>query len=106
MSSEKENVVGVSVDGKRIFIGEEFAEGANGGWREAMNPATGEVIAEVPECSEGDVDRAVTAPQRAFESGSIPRRPNGRTVPDAAQARRRPGRERGGACEDRVAQRG
>jgi acyl-CoA reductase-like NAD-dependent aldehyde dehydrogenase len=95
--------VGVSVDGKRIFIGEEFAEGANGGWREAMNPATGEVIAEVPECSEGDVDRAVTAPQRAFESGSIHA---GRTVPDAAQAHRRPGRERGGACEDRVAQRG
>jgi acyl-CoA reductase-like NAD-dependent aldehyde dehydrogenase len=65
------------VDEKRIFIGEEFAEGANGRWREVLNPATGEVIAEVPECSEGHVDRAVTAAQRAFESGSIPRRPNG-----------------------------
>jgi acyl-CoA reductase-like NAD-dependent aldehyde dehydrogenase len=32
-----------------------------------LNPATGEVIAEVPECTEEDVDEAVRAARSAFE---------------------------------------
>jgi acyl-CoA reductase-like NAD-dependent aldehyde dehydrogenase len=66
MSSE-ENVVGVSVDRKKIFVDGDFDEGANGEWREVLNPATGEVIAEVPECSAEDVDRAVRAARGAFD---------------------------------------
>jgi acyl-CoA reductase-like NAD-dependent aldehyde dehydrogenase len=59
--------VGVAVDRKRIFVGGEFVEGTKGEWRGVLDPATGEVIAEVPECSEEDVDGAVTAASRAFE---------------------------------------
>jgi acyl-CoA reductase-like NAD-dependent aldehyde dehydrogenase len=59
--------VDVSVARTKIFIDGEFTEGANGEWRKVLNPATGEVIAEVPECSAEDVDRAVGAARRAFE---------------------------------------
>jgi acyl-CoA reductase-like NAD-dependent aldehyde dehydrogenase len=59
--------VGVAVDRKKIFVGGEFVEGTKGEWRGVLNPATGEVIAEVPECSEEDVDGAVQAASRAFE---------------------------------------
>jgi acyl-CoA reductase-like NAD-dependent aldehyde dehydrogenase len=59
--------VGVAVDGKKIFVGGEFVEGTKGEWRRVLNPATGEVIAEVPECSEEDVVGAVQAASRAFE---------------------------------------
>jgi acyl-CoA reductase-like NAD-dependent aldehyde dehydrogenase len=59
--------VGVAVDREKIFVGGEFIEEADGGWREVLNPATGKAIAEVPECSAEDVDRAVGAPRRAFE---------------------------------------
>ena len=57
----------VSVARKKIFIDGEFTEGADGEWRKVLNPATGEVIAEVPECSAEDVDRAVGAARVAFE---------------------------------------
>jgi acyl-CoA reductase-like NAD-dependent aldehyde dehydrogenase len=59
--------VGVAVDRKKIFVGGEFVEGTKGEWRGVLNPATGEVIAEVPECSEEDVDGVVQAASRAFE---------------------------------------
>ena len=59
--------MGVSVERKRILVDGEFVDGANGEWREVLNPATGEVIAEVPECSAEDVDRAVRAARVAFE---------------------------------------
>jgi 1-pyrroline dehydrogenase len=59
--------VDVSVAREKIFIDGEFTEGADGEWRKVLNPATGEVIAEVPECSAEDVDRAVGAARRAFE---------------------------------------
>ena len=55
------------MDRKRIFVAGEFAGGADGEYREVLNPATGEVIAEVPECSAEDVDRAVGAARGAFE---------------------------------------
>ncbi|HEX7169292.1 MAG TPA: aldehyde dehydrogenase family protein, partial [Rubrobacter sp.] len=57
----------VSVATKKIFIDGEFTGGANGEWRKVLNPATGEVIAEVPECSAEDVNRAVGAARKAFE---------------------------------------
>ena len=57
----------VSVARKKIFIDGEFTDGADGEWRKVLNPATGEVVAEMPECSAEDVDRAVGAARKAFE---------------------------------------
>jgi 1-pyrroline dehydrogenase len=56
------------VDTEKIFVDGEFVEGTNGGWREVLNPATGEIIAAVPECTEEDVDRAVRVARGAFEN--------------------------------------
>ena len=49
------------------FVGGEFVEAERGAWEHVIDPATGEVIAEVPRCAEEDVDRAVDAASRAFE---------------------------------------
>jgi 1-pyrroline dehydrogenase len=49
------------------FVGGEFVEAERGAWERVIDPATCEVIAEVPRCAEEDVDRAVEAASRAFE---------------------------------------
>jgi betaine-aldehyde dehydrogenase len=51
----------------QMFIGGEWVDGSTGEMQEIWNPATGEVIAEVPKASAEDVDRAVQAAKRAFE---------------------------------------
>ncbi len=56
----------VSVTQQKQFIGGEFVESASGETMEILNPATGEVIAEVPRGSAEDVDRAVAAAQKAW----------------------------------------
>ena len=48
------------------FVGGEWVDAAQGGTAEIINPATGETIAEVPEGTEADVDRAVEAAQKAW----------------------------------------
>ncbi|MEX2630379.1 MAG: aldehyde dehydrogenase [Tistlia sp.] len=53
----------------RLFIDGEFVEAADGGRFQTINPATGEVLAEVSRAREADVDRAVAAARRAFRSG-------------------------------------
>jgi aminobutyraldehyde dehydrogenase len=45
----------------QIFVGGEWGGAASGETMEVLNPATGEVIAEVPRCGADDVDRAVDA---------------------------------------------
>ena len=55
------------MDREKTFVDGEFVEGTNGEWREVLNPATGEIIAAVPECTEEDVDSAVRAARGAFE---------------------------------------
>ena len=47
------------------FIGGEWSDSASGETMEVINPATGEVIAEVPRCGAEDVDRAVEAAKQA-----------------------------------------
>ena len=42
----------------------------SGATRPTLNPATGEVLADVAECDEGDVDLAVAAGRKAFEEGA------------------------------------
>jgi betaine-aldehyde dehydrogenase len=52
---------------KNIINGE-AVDPVDGGTEEVINPATGEVIAEAPVSTEEDVNRAVEAARRAFES--------------------------------------
>jgi len=49
-------------------VGGELVEAVEGGRRDVLNPATGEVIATVPEGTEADVERAVAAAERAQAS--------------------------------------
>ena len=50
----------------RMFIDGDWVDSASGEREEILNPATGEVIAEVPRGSGEDVDRAVRAARAAF----------------------------------------
>ncbi len=52
------------------FIDGEFVDPAEGGTEVVVNPATGEAIAEAPLSTAEDVDRAVAAARKAFESWS------------------------------------
>jgi len=54
----------------RLFIDGEYVDAIEGGRFESINPATGEVIAEVAEGTAADVDRAVASSLRAFRSGA------------------------------------
>jgi betaine-aldehyde dehydrogenase len=53
------------------FIGGESVDPADGQTEDVINPATGEVIAEAPLSTKEDVDRAVAAAKRAFESWGV-----------------------------------
>ncbi|MBY6139170.1 aldehyde dehydrogenase [Leisingera daeponensis] len=53
----------------QAFINGRFADAASGKTFASVNPATGEVLAQVSECDEEDVNRAVAAGRRAFEDG-------------------------------------
>jgi 1-pyrroline dehydrogenase len=50
------------------FIGGEFVDSASGETLDVENPANGQVIAKVPASSAEDVNRAVDAAEKAFES--------------------------------------
>ncbi|HAU22352.1 MAG TPA: aldehyde dehydrogenase, partial [Erythrobacter sp.] len=47
------------IDGKMIETGE---------WCDVVNPATEEVIGEVPKCGKDELDQAVAAARRAFKT--------------------------------------
>ncbi len=53
----------------RCFIDGEFVAAQKGGTFETINPATGDILAEVARGSAEDVDAAVAAARRAFASG-------------------------------------
>ena len=55
----------VTVQQHKNFIGGDWVE-SEGGTMEVLNPATGEVIAEVPRSTEADVQRAVDAANKAL----------------------------------------
>jgi 1-pyrroline dehydrogenase len=50
----------------QAFIGGGWVDSASGETMEVINPATGDVIAEVPQCNAEDVDRAVEAAGAAW----------------------------------------
>jgi aminobutyraldehyde dehydrogenase len=55
----------------RMFINGDWTDAAGGETTRVINPATEEVIAEVPKGDEADVDWAVDAARAAFESWSL-----------------------------------
>ena len=71
MSAGSESLPGTLTPG-RLFIGGEWVEAASGKTFEVVNPAKAEVLAEVAEGDAADVDRAVAAARRAFDSGDWP----------------------------------
>ena len=64
---ERRSGVSVSVTQQKHFIGGEFVDSTSGETMEVMNPATGEVIAEVPRGTAEDVARAVDAARKAWD---------------------------------------
>jgi phenylacetaldehyde dehydrogenase len=57
---------------RKMLIAGNWVEAASGKTFNTYNPATGEVLARVAEGDSGDIDRAVKAARRAFESGPWP----------------------------------
>ena len=56
----------VAVSQQKMFVGGEFVDALSGETMEVLNPATGEVIAEVPRGTAEDVDGAVAAARSAW----------------------------------------
>src|SRR3954452_23238001 len=48
------------------FVGGEWVDAVEGATMDVVNPATGEKIAEVPQGTQADVDRAVEAAKKAL----------------------------------------
>ncbi|NHH99985.1 Aldehyde dehydrogenase PuuC [Oceanimonas sp. MB9] len=67
LASRLEIPTGAYIDGA-------YMAAADGATFTARNPATGEALAEVTACGQQDIDRAVAAARRSFESGSWSRR--------------------------------
>ena len=67
----------VAVAQHKMFIGGEFVDSSSGETMEVLNPATGEVIAEVPRGTADDVERAVTAAQTAWDEWRLRHRRTG-----------------------------
>ena len=76
----------VSVTQHKNFIGGEWVDASTGETMEVLNPATGEVIAEVPRSTAEDVERAVDAAKKAWVEWQD-KTPEG---PDGAPATRSP----------------
>ena len=63
----------------KMFVGGEWVEAQSGKRTEVRNPADGSLITTVPEADKQDVDVAVAAARKAFESGPSPKmKPNER----------------------------
>lgn len=60
----------INIKRGRLLIGGEWVEGSKS--FDTINPATGEVLTQVPEASTQDVDHAVQAARRAFEDRNGP----------------------------------
>jgi aldehyde dehydrogenase (NAD+) len=55
-----------------LFIDGRWTDGAGAETLEVLNPATEEIIAEVPQATPADIDAAVLAARRAFDEGPWP----------------------------------
>jgi phenylacetaldehyde dehydrogenase len=57
---------------RKMLIGGQWMDAASGKTFETYNPATGEVLARVAEGDRADIDQAVQAARKAFETGPWP----------------------------------
>lgn len=69
-----------AVQRRQMFIGGEWQPAAAGETQDILNPATGEVIAQVPKGSEQDVERAVAAARKAYDEGWFESTPKERSL--------------------------
>lgn len=53
----------------KMYIGGEFSEGSSGKSMDIYNPATGEVMAQVPQASSKDMQQAIDSAREAFDKG-------------------------------------
>ena len=56
---------------EQMWIAGEWCAAENGATSEALNPATGEVMATVPKATVGDVHRCVASSRDAFEEWTL-----------------------------------
>jgi 1-pyrroline dehydrogenase len=56
-----------AIERREMFIGGEWHPGSGGELQDIVNPATGQVIAQVPKGTVGDVDKAVAAARKAYD---------------------------------------
>jgi acyl-CoA reductase-like NAD-dependent aldehyde dehydrogenase len=54
---------------ERTYVNGEWVDAIDGGRFDVVNPATGQVVATVPDARAADVDRAVDAARRTFDEG-------------------------------------
>ena len=57
---------------RKMFIDGKWVEAASGKTFPSYNPATGEVMAKIAEGDREDINRAVKAARKAFDSGPWP----------------------------------
>ena len=57
---------------EEIFIDGEFVKNTSNNWIPVYDPSTEEVIAEIPDASVADVDKAIAAARYAFDEGGWP----------------------------------
>jgi len=71
-TAEKVSATETTSTARRLqnYAGGQWVDAAPAEWGTVSNPATGEVLAEVPYSGAGDVDRAVTAARAAFPTWS------------------------------------
>src|SRR5438046_9081490 len=67
LQSAVERFVGAPV--RKMLIDGKWVEAASGKKFETINPATGQVLAQVAEGDKEDIDRAARAARRAFDYG-------------------------------------
>lgn len=61
---------------RKMLIGGRWLDATSGKTFATYDPSTGDVLTQVAEGDRADVDRAVTAARKAFESGPTASRPN------------------------------
>jgi aldehyde dehydrogenase (NAD+) len=71
--TQEDIVTSTTLGTRKLFIDGTWTEGAAQETLEVLNPATEEVIAQVPQATPADIDTAVAAARRAFDEGPWPR---------------------------------
>lgn len=82
-ATEQTTIATPEVRQTKILIGGKWQDAASGKTFQTINPATEEVIADIAEGDEADIDLAVKAARKAFESGpwaSMDARDRGRLI--------------------------